>query len=281
MTGTIPEFNQSTLQVFNVSNNNLSGVIPRTQTLQSFGYASYFGNTGLCGPPSPTACNSPTTKDTEVGSHNDSSSPPEGSKKDSSTPPLNILSSIFNVILLVALVVLFIWYYTKAKKFKKMLKGKSGAQETKEEEDQKIMVAAGERRAAGEERGSLIFMQDDTRFEFSDLLRASAEGLGKGIFGNSYMEKLSGGPSIVVKRLRDLKPFTGEEFAMQLWLIAELKHPNLLPLLACYASKDEKLLLYKYAENGNLFSRIHGELSVLICFSFLHFLLFFTTNNSR
>lgn len=163
-----------------------------------------------------------------------------------------------------------------------MLKEKINiTEETDGQDDQKIMVAAGERRAAGEERGNLIFMQDEARFEFSDLLRASAEGLGKGIFGNSYMAKLDGGPSVVVKRLRDLKPLTSEEFAMQLRLIADLKHPNLLPLLACYHCSEEKLLLYKYAENGNLFNRIHGELISLcffLCFPFLHFFLFSTTD---
>jgi len=239
----------------------------------------------LCDPPSPTACND-SSPPPAGSSHNDSSSPPlegahndsspllEGAHKDSSTTPFNAMSFIFNVVLLVALVLLFILYHTKVNKLKTMLKERGGG--TEETEDQKIMVAAapaGEGRAGVEERGNLIFMQDEARFEFSDLLRASAEGLGKGIFGNSYMAKLNGGASIVVKRLRDLKPFTSEEFTMQLRVIADLKHPNLLPLLACYHCNDEKLLLYKYAQNGNLFNRIHGELC--LCF-FLNSLSIFT-----
>ncbi|KAI3930668.1 hypothetical protein MKX01_037114 [Papaver californicum] len=40
--------------------------------------------------------------------------------------------------------------------------------------------------------------------------------------------------------------------------ISGLKHRNLLPLLAYYYSKDEKLLLYKFTAKGNLYNRIHG-----------------------
>ncbi|MCL7028585.1 hypothetical protein MKW94_010620 [Papaver nudicaule] len=43
-------------------------------------------------------------------------------------------------------------------------------------------------------------------------------------------------------------------------LISGLKHRNLLPLLAYYYSKDEKLLLYKFTPNGNLFNCIHGNI---------------------
>ena len=44
-------FNQSSILFFNVSNNSLTGSIPKTQTLQSFGSDSYSGNPGLYGPP--------------------------------------------------------------------------------------------------------------------------------------------------------------------------------------------------------------------------------------
>ncbi|KAH1237582.1 putative inactive receptor kinase [Glycine max] len=90
-----------------------------------------------------------------------------------------------------------------------------------------------------------------------ELLRASAEALGHGILGNSYKAMLNDGSTIVVKRLRDLKPLSKEEFAKILNVIADMKHPNLLSLLAYYHSRDEKLMLYRYAENGNLFSRLH------------------------
>ncbi|KHN26741.1 Putative inactive receptor kinase [Glycine soja] len=103
-----------------------------------------------------------------------------------------------------------------------------------------------------------------------ELLRASAEALGHGILGNSYKAMLNDGSTIVVKRLRDLKPLSKEEFAKILNVIADMKHPNLLSLLAYYHSRDEKLMLYRYAENGNLFSRLHGVARALVYLQLNH-----------
>lgn len=112
----------------------------------------------------------------------------------------------------------------------------------------------------GDEReNKLVFMGNESEtFELNDLLKASAEGLGKGVFGNSYKAKLEGKSAYVVKRLKNLRPLSNEEFIKQLQMISELSHPNLLPLLAYYYSKDEKLFVYKYADKGNLFNRLHG-----------------------
>ncbi|KAM1030430.1 hypothetical protein ACFX13_035046 [Malus domestica] len=119
-------------------------------------------------------------------------------------------------------------------------------------------------------RGKLEFVQhgadDHQIFEMRDLLKASAESLGNGIFGNSYKAEIVtmnnvGGKqikqSVVVKLLRNLKPLVSEDFTKQLQLLASLKHLNLLPLLAYYFSKDEKL--YKYVRKGNLFNRMFGK----------------------
>nr|GMC89689.1 probable inactive receptor kinase At2g26730 [Ipomoea batatas] len=106
-------------------------------------------------------------------------------------------------------------------------------------------------------RGKLTFLDSDLRIELDDLLKASAEGLGKGNFGNCYKAMLEEGPTVVVKRLRDLRALSREEFVAHIKSIAQNKHPNLLPLLGYYYAKDEKLLLYKFATNGNLYTRIH------------------------
>lgn len=64
----------------------------------------------------------------------------------------------------------------------------------------------------------------------------------------------------VVKRPRDLKPMTREEFKRQMTFLASQRHPNLLPPYAYYYySRDEKLLVYQFFEKGTIFDRIHGE----------------------
>ncbi|KAH1051798.1 hypothetical protein GYH30_021610 [Glycine max] len=136
------------------------------------------------------------------------------------------ISIFLNVFLLPAIILLLLLYYNTTKKLNKI-------------------------------RKELVFFDDKAKFQMGELLRASAEALGHGILGNSYKAMLNDGSTIVVKRLRDLKPLSKEEFAKILNVIADMKHPNLLSLLAYYHSRDEKLMLYRYAENGNLFSRLH------------------------
>ncbi|KAK7412129.1 hypothetical protein VNO78_03577 [Psophocarpus tetragonolobus] len=174
------------------------------------------------------------------------------------------ISFIINVVLLLAIILLLMLYYNTFTKLNKIVKGQQTPTVNEKESDvemsadKKMEIGEGTVMISVEERKELIFFNDKPKFQMGELLRASAEALGHGILGNSYKATLHDyGPTIVVKRLRDLKPLTKEEFAKILNVIADMKHPNLLPLLAYYHSRDEKLMLYTYAENGNLFSRLH------------------------
>ncbi|OWM87750.1 probable inactive receptor kinase At1g48480 [Punica granatum] len=288
LTGQIPEFDQPTLILFNVSNNNLSGLIPSTRTLQSFGPDSFLDNPKLCGPPTLNSCNLSTSKEQQDGSQAPEQPPGESNtksnKKNSSLSHYAVIFLLFDVVGLVAVVILFFLYYKKSKELKKFMKDENKEEEEEEEEDERVRVQVqvqgrrleeanrdqekpeeavveGRRSVFGaeEKEGKLVFMDKSiANFELSDLLKATAEGLGRGIFGNSYKALLEDGQAVVVKRLRDLKPMTDEEFTRKLISVASLSHLNLLPPLAYYYSKDEKLLVYRFAEKGNLFNRIHG-----------------------
>ncbi|KAF3434960.1 hypothetical protein FNV43_RR22047 [Rhamnella rubrinervis] len=199
--------------------------------------------------------------------------------------------NVSNNILSVVIVLLFLGYRKKMKRLKDMMREHDYQDRSRDdivdqkhdddddhqnisiEEGDQIMrrssstttttrsvVAAGGR--GGVERRKLIFVGNnelDVGFGMGDLLKASAEGLGNGISGNSYKAMMEGKPAVVVKRLRDLKPLSTEEFKRQLMLMADLTHPNLLPLLAYYYSRDEKLLIFRYARKGNLFNRLHED----------------------
>ncbi|XP_022922985.1 probable inactive receptor kinase At2g26730 [Cucurbita moschata] len=256
LTGSIPELNQSSLTVFNVSNNNLSGSIPRTKALQSFGSDSYRGNPGLCGPPSDAVCNS------IIKGSNNTAAPPDTNKateeNSSSKPRVTLLLVLVVVLFFVANLLLLLLYFKKHLEIKELIK-KLETNETKEKNNENMTdISIQNQGPAADGGGKLIFMEEGENFQLGDLLKASAEGLGKGIFGNSYKAMLEGRSPIVVKRLRDLKPLSVDEFMKQVQLIAKKRHPNLLPLVAYFYTKEEKLLLYKYAEKGNLFDRIHG-----------------------
>lgn len=109
-----------------------------------------------------------------------------------------------------------------------------------------------------EKGGELHFVRKDReRFEVQELLRAPAEVLGSGSFGSSYKAGLMSG-SMVVKRFRDMNRVGRDDFYDHMSRIGRLSHPNLLPLVAFYYMKEEKLLVHDFALNGSLASHLHG-----------------------
>jgi hypothetical protein len=144
-----------------------------------------------------------------------------------------------------------------------------------------------------QERNSKLVLVQGTRFSFGleDLLRASAEVVGKGTAGTAYKAILDdthrnhyaaaahavagggGGGSasssptaaVFVKRLKDAT-LARKDFELQIDIVAKLKHPNLVPLHAYFFSKEEKLLVYDYYSLGSLSSHLHGNPSSSCCY---------------
>ncbi|KAK5838143.1 hypothetical protein PVK06_006870 [Gossypium arboreum] len=265
LTGPILGFDQTSLTSFNVSNNSITGPIPVTDTLRSFSSASYSSN-------GPYMCDDSSNSSSGCYFSENETAGGGGSKKES----VSTIFIVFDVLGLLAGILLLFLYCKKSRQLKKLIQ-KYQLEEKDEDDlemervsnfhyneskDESVIIPAevNNRSVTNEEKGKLIFMGDEDQagFDLNDLLRASAEGLGKGLFGNSYKATLDGRPSVVVKRLRDLKPLSYDEFTKVVQIITDQKHPNLLPLLAYYYSNDEKLFLYRYAMNGNLFNRLHG-----------------------
>ncbi|CAL0312557.1 unnamed protein product [Lupinus luteus] len=112
----------------------------------------------------------------------------------------------------------------------------------------------------GDNNMKLCFIKDDAeRFDLHELLRASAEILGSGCFSSSYKASLVSGGKIVVKRFKQMNNVGREEFHEHMRRIGRLNHPNLLPLVAYYYRKEEKLLVSNYVQNGSLAVRLHGH----------------------
>ncbi|CDY47625.1 BnaA01g13400D [Brassica napus] len=95
-------------------------------------------------------------------------------------------------------------------------------------------------------------------FDLEDLLRASAEVLGKGTFGTTYKAVLEDATSVAVKRLKDVAAGK-RDFEQQMEIIGGIKHENVVELKAYYYSKDEKLMVYDYFGNGSVASLLHGN----------------------
>lgn len=110
------------------------------------------------------------------------------------------------------------------------------------------------------ERNKLVFFEGSSyNFDLEDLLRASAEVLGKGSYGTTYKAVLEDGTVVVVKRLKEVV-VGKKDFEQQMEIVGRIgQHQNVVPLRAYYYSKDEKLLVYDYVPSGSLAAVLHGN----------------------
>lgn len=126
-------------------------------------------------------------------------------------------------------------------------------------ESEKIVYSSSPYPAQGGfERGRMVFFEGEKRFELEDLLRASAEMLGKGGFGTAYKAVLDDGNVVAVKRLKDAQITGKREFEQHMDVLGRLRHPNVVSLRAYYFAREEKLLVYDYMPNATLFWLLHG-----------------------
>ncbi|OEL30109.1 putative LRR receptor-like serine/threonine-protein kinase [Dichanthelium oligosanthes] len=111
------------------------------------------------------------------------------------------------------------------------------------------------------EQGRLTFVRDDRGrfFELQDLLKATAEVLGAANLGVCYRATLTSGDSVVVKRFKEMNRVGREDFEEHMRRLGRLSHPNLLPLVAYYYRKEEKLLIHDFVPNRSLANLLHGE----------------------
>ncbi|KAL0382906.1 UNVERIFIED_CONTAM: putative inactive receptor kinase [Sesamum calycinum] len=258
--GKIPSIAPPGLINFNISNNRLNGSIPTA--LAKFPASAFANNLDLCGGPLPP-CNpffpapapSPTLPPTLIPSH--------GRNKKLSTGAIVAISVAGGLlVLLLLLAVLFLLIRRRKKQGSTKTQkppvipasravGEAGTSSSKDD------VTGGS--AEGAERNKLIFFHGGGySFDLEDLLRASAEVLGKGSVGTSYKAVLEEGTTVVVKRLKDVA-VTKKEFEQQMEALGNIKHENVLPLRAFYYSKDEKLLVYDYMPAGSLSALLHGS----------------------
>ncbi|XP_057537469.1 probable inactive receptor kinase At2g26730 [Amaranthus tricolor] len=268
--GHIPSITAN-LQELNVANNTLNGSIPKS--LQKFPESSFVGNLQLCGGPLPP-CNSsffPSPSPSPVAIV--PSSPAEvGGKKKLSKGAIIGISVASALVLLLLLLCLVICCLRRRKAASKSTAAKSVSAGAAGSRAAEVGGGAGEAGTSsskddltsgtgpeGGERNKLVFVNGGAySFDLEDLLRASAEVLGKGSVGTSYKAVLEEGTTVVVKRLKDVV-VGKKEFDMQMEVLGKCKHENLVVLRAYYYSRDEKLLVYDYLSAGSLSALLHGS----------------------
>ncbi|KAL7122430.1 hypothetical protein ACP275_01G045400 [Erythranthe tilingii] len=224
--GRIPDFRQENLTA-NFSYNDLEGRIP--VTLSKLSGDSFIGNINLCGDPlQPCKPKKPVLK-------------------------ISLIAVSLGFLTLAALTLLLLIHRARSTRPLKYEKSIDTSRTEYEVPSKKSNVKSGE---------LLYFVRNDVqRFELEDLLRASAEVLGSGSFGSSYKAALYNGQSYVVRRFKQMSNVGKEEFYEHMRRLGRLSHPNLLPLVAFYYRKDEKLLISNFVDNGSLASHLHGKRS--------------------
>ncbi|KAG7577417.1 Protein kinase domain [Arabidopsis thaliana x Arabidopsis arenosa] len=83
--------------------------------------------------------------------------------------------------------------------------------------------------------------------------------LGEGRFGSVYWGQLWDGSQIAVKRLKAWSNREEIDFAVEVEILARIRHKNLLSVRGYCAEGQERLLVYEYMPNLSLLSHLHGQ----------------------
>ncbi|KAH0658302.1 hypothetical protein KY285_026850 [Solanum tuberosum] len=234
LSGSIPNLDVSRLSFLNLSYNMLNGSVP--YSLRKFPLSSFVGNSNLCGTPlSSCSSRSPSRKG-------------DNFKKLSNEIIIAIAVGGPSVIILLVLFIYFCYFNKKVDNNTSMV----------EEKNEKLEDFGNG--VQDSEKNELTFFKGCSyNFDLEDLLSASADFLGKGSYGTAYRVSLDEVSMIVVKRLKEVR-VVKKEFEQHMDIVGKItRHPNIVPFLACYYSKDEKLLVCEYVPYGSLSSALYGN----------------------
>lgn len=247
--GEIPNLDFPGLVQFNVSDNLLVGNIP--EKLSSMPESAFVGN-ALCGRPL-KSCNGNGTKN----------------KFRYSVGMIAGIIAGSVVVVLAILVVLFLVCRTRRgikeevrvyRSSKESEVAKINKERNAEDEDNLRSTYPGLNEKVGSASGKKLvyFGKTEKGFDLEDLLRASAEVLGKGTFGTAYKAIFDTGMVVAVKRLKEVA-VPEKVYREKIEAVGNMNHENLVPLRAYYYSVGENLLVYDYMPMGSLSALLHGE----------------------
>ncbi|KAF6175960.1 hypothetical protein GIB67_003448 [Kingdonia uniflora] len=248
LTGQIPKFDFSNLQLFNISFNNFTGPIPDLKG--RFSADSVLGNSALCGEPLLNSC----------------------PKKRKGHSFEHVLMYSGYIIIGLAFFIFVGFMLIKKKKAteemgdveipKRSERDYASSKPSTASSDYKTGMSKIDYSAeSGMMSTSLVVLTSPVvhgGLSFEDLLKAPAELLGRGTHGSMYKVVFEDGLPLAVKRIRDWA-ISSEDFKKRMEKIDQVKHPNVLPPIAFYCSKQEKLVVYGYQKNGSLFRLLHGS----------------------
>ncbi|XP_074280539.1 putative inactive receptor kinase At5g58300 [Silene latifolia] len=245
LSGGITDLNPPRLKLLDLSNNKLNGVIPNS--LEKFPRTSFLGNP-LCGPPLGSC---------SVSAPSPSPSMDRGGGELSRGAIVGIIIGSAAALFLIIMIILLCCLRKRSVEDSPVEKGMEV--NTKKGKNQMPKEDFGSGVQTSEKNKLVFFEGCSYNFDLEDLLRASAEVLGKGSYGTAYKAILDEGVVVVVKRLKEVG-IGKREFEQHMEMVSKVgQHTNVVPLRAYYFSKDEKLLVYDFISGGSLSAVLHGN----------------------
>ncbi|KAK6157033.1 hypothetical protein DH2020_011281 [Rehmannia glutinosa] len=100
-------------------------------------------------------------------------------------------------------------------------------------------------------------------FKVSDILECVKDGnvIGRGGAGIVYHGKMPNGIDVAVKKLSGYNGINGHDhgFKAEIQTLGNIRHRNIVRLIAFCSNKDTHLLVYEYMRNGSLGEALHGK----------------------
>ncbi|KAJ7952104.1 Mitogen-activated protein kinase kinase kinase [Quillaja saponaria] len=238
LSGEIPYLQLPKMQQLNLSNNNLNGSVPKS--LQSFPTSVFIGNNLSFGsPPQLSPISLPSSEPFSKYKN-------AGRLGETALLGIIVASGVLGLVAFAFLILVCCSRRKSGDSFSgKMQKGGMSPEKA---------VSRSQ-----DANNRLVFFEGcNYAFDLEDLLRASAEVLGKGTFGTAYKAILEDATTVVVKRLKEVAAGK-KDFEQHMDVVGSIRHENVVELKAYYYSKDEKLMVYDYYNQGSICSILHGK----------------------
>lgn len=220
------------LRDFNVSFNRLTGPIPVSYKRLS-NESSYVGNS-LCGGPLDSCPNDGGDED----------------KLSAGAIAGIAIGAVTGALLVILVVLMMLWRKRRGTRISAQVpmspvKPYPIMETDNREIDNGLSDRGVERRVVKKDgnEGIVFFEENNENFSLEELLKASAEVLGKGSAGTTYRAYLDGGGEVIVKRLKSVG-FCERKFREKIEVLGGYRHENLVRLLGYFYGTHERLVVY-------------------------------------